>query len=52
MITPATSIQIPRRISDAVKLMTLPVIIGLHTIGWFWTTWAEVYRAPWSDRRG
>lgn len=46
MITPATSIQIPRRISQAVKLMTMPLIIGLQTVGWFWSAWAEVYREP------
>jgi len=44
MITPATSIQIPRRISQAVKLMAMPMIIGMQTVGWFWATWAEVYR--------
>ena len=44
MITPATSIQIPRRIAKATRLMMMPTIIALHTIGIFWTTWASVYR--------
>lgn len=43
MITPATSIQIPLRISQTVRLMTMPAIIGLQTVGWFWSAWSEVY---------
>lgn len=34
MITPATSIQIPLRISQTVRLMTMPTIIGLQTVSW------------------
>lgn len=45
MITPLTSIQIPRHIAKTVRLMTMPTIIALQTIGIYWTTWAEVYRA-------
>jgi hypothetical protein len=44
-ITPATSIQIPRHISKAIKLAMMPTIITLQTIGHFWTTWAAVYRS-------
>jgi hypothetical protein len=46
MITPLTSIQIPRHIAKTVRLMTMPTIIALQTIHCFWVTWAEVYRAP------
>lgn len=51
MITPATSMQIPRRISQAVKLMTMPLIISLQTVGWYWTAWHEVYRGVPDGRR-
>lgn len=44
MITPATSIQIPLRIAQATRLMMMPTIITLQSIGHFWTTWAAVYR--------
>lgn len=44
MITPETSIQIPLRIAQATRLMMMPTIIALQTIGHFWTTWADVYR--------
>ena len=45
MITPATSIQIPLRIAQATRLMMMPTIITLQTIGHYWTTLAAVYRA-------
>ena len=44
MITPMTSIQIPLRIAQAVRLATMPTIIALQTIGHFWTAWHAVYR--------
>lgn len=44
MITPATSIQIPRRIAQATRLAIYPLIISLEYIGDFWRTWSQVYR--------
>jgi hypothetical protein len=39
------SIQTPWLIAKYTRLMILPTIIGLQTIGWYLTTWAEVYRS-------
>ena len=44
MITPLTSIQIPRRIAQATRLMVSPLIFTLQTVSIFWTTWHAVYR--------
>lgn len=44
MITPATSIQIPLRIAQASRLMMMPTIIAMQTVGWLWSAWSEVYR--------
>ena len=44
MITTATSIQIPLRIAQATRLMMMPTIITLQSIGHFLATWAAVYR--------
>lgn len=44
MITQATSIKIPLRIAQATRLMMMPTIITMQSIGHFWTTWAAVYR--------
>lgn len=44
MIAPATSIQIPLRIAQATRLMMMPTIITLQTIGHFWEAWNAVYR--------
>lgn len=44
MITPMTSIQIPRRIAQMTKLMVSPLILSLETVGIFWATWNAVYR--------
>ena len=44
MITPMTSIQIPRRIAQATRLMISPLILSLQTVGIFWATWHSVYR--------
>ena len=44
MITPATSIQIPRLISQAVKVATMPTIIAMQTVAAYWATWHAVYR--------
>jgi hypothetical protein len=43
-ITPATSIQIPRLISQTVKVMTMPTIIAMHTVACFLAAWHAVYR--------
>jgi hypothetical protein len=43
-IVPATSIQIPRLISRAVKVATMPTIVALQTVACFWATWHAVYR--------
>lgn len=43
MITPMTSIQIPRRISRAIKFAMMPTIIALQTIGIYWTAVGEFY---------
>ncbi len=43
MITPLTSIQIPRNIASAIRIAMTPTIIMLETIGAFWTTWSEIY---------
>ena len=45
MITPMTSIQIPRRIAQATRLMVAPLILSLETVSIFWATWNAVYRA-------
>lgn len=44
MITPMTSIQIPRRIAQMTKLMVSPLILSLETAAIFWATWHAVYR--------
>jgi hypothetical protein len=44
MITPLTSIQIPRYIAKTVRLATMPTIIALQTVAVFWATWHAVYR--------
>lgn len=44
MITPATSIQIPRRIAQATRFAISPLIISLEFVGDFFRTWSEVYR--------
>ena len=44
MITPMTSIQIPRRIAQMTKLMVSPLILSLETVAIFWATWHLVYR--------
>ena len=44
MITPMTSIQIPRRIAQATRLMVSPLILSLQTVGIYWATWNAVYR--------
>ena len=43
MITPATSIQIPRRIAQATRLAISPLIISLEFVGCFFETWNKVY---------
>ncbi|MCB4358440.1 hypothetical protein [Quatrionicoccus australiensis] len=43
MITPATSMQIPRRIAQATRLAISPLIISLEFIGDFLRTWSQVY---------
>lgn len=30
--------------AQAAKLMAMPLIISIQTVGWFWAAWAEVYR--------
>lgn len=44
MITPATSIQIPWRISQVRKAFMDPVCAWLAVPGEYFRTWAEVYR--------
>jgi len=44
MITPLTSIQIPRHIAKTVRLATMPTINALQTVAVFWATWHAVYR--------
>lgn len=44
MITPMTSIQIPRRIAQMTKLMVSPLILSLEWQGALLETWHKVYR--------
>lgn len=43
-IVPATSIQIPRLISQITKAATMPAIIALQTVAAYWAAWHAVYR--------
>lgn len=44
MITPMTSIQIPRHIAQMTKLMVSPLIFSLETAAIYWATWHLAYR--------
>ena len=37
---------ISQKAAKAAKLMAMPLIISIQTVGWFWAAWAEVYRGP------
>jgi hypothetical protein len=43
-IIPATSIRIPRLISQATKVATMPTIIAMQTVAAYWAAWHAVYR--------
>lgn len=43
-IIPATSIRIPRLISQITKAATMPTIIALQTVAAYWAAWHAVYR--------
>lgn len=45
-IIPATSIQIPRYIAQAVKAMVAPTLFALNVQAAYWETWHQVWRAP------
>lgn len=44
MITPMTSIQIPRHIAQATRVMIAPLIFALDVTAVYWQTWHMVYR--------
>ena len=44
MITPMTSIQIPRHIAQLTRMMVSPLILVLEWHGDYWSMWHRVYR--------
>ena len=46
MITPMTSIQIPRRIAQATRAMIAPLILVMTWQRDYLSVWHQVYREP------